>query len=78
MRGRSNVKPPKFLGFGNFDGFCPGRTSRFTQSSDWLRNGPDYVVIMPWNLRAEITKQLEYIQSWGGQFIVSLPRLEVF
>jgi SAM-dependent methyltransferase len=39
---------------------------------------PDYVIIMPWNLRAEITKQLEYIRSWGGQFVVSLPRLEVF
>jgi hypothetical protein len=39
---------------------------------------PDFVVIMPWNLRAEITKQLDYIRDWGGQFVVSLPRLEVF
>ena len=39
---------------------------------------PDYVVIMPWNLRAEITGQLEYVRSWGGQFVVSLPRLEIF
>jgi len=39
---------------------------------------PDYVVIMPWNLRAEITDQLEYIRTWGGRFVVSLPRLEVF
>lgn len=39
---------------------------------------PDYVVIMPWNLRAEITDQLSYIRGWGGQFVVSLPRLEVF
>ncbi|HZA05044.1 MAG TPA: class I SAM-dependent methyltransferase [Propionibacteriaceae bacterium] len=39
---------------------------------------PDYVVIMPWNLRAEITQQLGYVRDWGGQFVVSLPRLEVF
>jgi hypothetical protein len=35
-------------------------------------------VIMPWNLTAEITKQLQYIRSWGGRFVVSLPKLEVF
>lgn len=39
---------------------------------------PDYVVIMPWNLRVEITDQLSYIQEWGGRFVVSMPRLEVF
>lgn len=39
---------------------------------------PDYVLIMPWNLREEITKQLHYIRDWGGQFVVSLPALEVF
>jgi hypothetical protein len=39
---------------------------------------PDYVVIMPWNLRTEITNQLGYVRDWGGQFVVSLPRLEVF
>ena len=38
----------------------------------------DYVVIMPWNLLAEITGQLGYVRGWGGQFVVSLPRLEVF
>jgi hypothetical protein len=39
---------------------------------------PDYVVIMPWNLRTEITDQLRYIRGWGGKFVVSLPQLEVF
>jgi hypothetical protein len=39
---------------------------------------PDYVVIMPWNLRDEITAQLAYIRDWGGRFVVSLPKLEVF
>jgi hypothetical protein len=39
---------------------------------------PDYIVIMPWNLRAEIATQLEYVRDWGGQLVVSLPQFEVF
>ncbi|NYD55943.1 SAM-dependent methyltransferase [Nocardioides marinisabuli] len=39
---------------------------------------PDYVVIMPWNLRKEITAQLGYVGGWGGQLVVALPHLEVF
>jgi hypothetical protein len=39
---------------------------------------PDYVVIMPWNLGTEITAQLDYVRSWGGRFVVSLPKLEIF
>lgn len=39
---------------------------------------PDYVLVMPWNLRREITEQLQHIREWGGQFVVALPALEVF
>ena len=38
---------------------------------------PDYVLILPWNLREEITTQLSYIREWEGQFVVPIPRLEV-
>ncbi|MCP9749909.1 class I SAM-dependent methyltransferase [Ferruginibacter sp. HRS2-29] len=38
---------------------------------------PDYVVILPWNLREEITSQLAYIQEWGGKFVVAVPALEI-
>jgi hypothetical protein len=38
---------------------------------------PDVVVILPWNLRAEISAQLEYVRDWGGRLVVPLPRLEV-
>jgi SAM-dependent methyltransferase len=38
---------------------------------------PDYVVILPWNLRHEITKQLGYIRKWNGHFVVAVPQLEV-
>jgi SAM-dependent methyltransferase len=39
---------------------------------------PEYVLILPWNLRDEISAQLQYIRSWGGRFVVPLPQLEVW
>ena len=38
---------------------------------------PDYVLILPWNLREEIMAQLAYIRDWGGQFIVPIPEVTV-
>ncbi len=38
---------------------------------------PDYVLILPWNLRDEITQQLAYIREWSGQFVVAIPELTV-
>jgi SAM-dependent methyltransferase len=38
---------------------------------------PDYVVILPWNLRDEITAQLAYIREWGGKFVTAVPQLVV-
>jgi SAM-dependent methyltransferase len=39
---------------------------------------PDYVLILPWNLRDEIVKQLAYIRDWGAKFIVPIPDVSVF
>ncbi len=39
---------------------------------------PDYVLILPWNLKDEITAQLAHIRDWGGKFVVPIPALEVF
>jgi SAM-dependent methyltransferase len=38
---------------------------------------PDYVWIMPWNLRGEIADQLAYVRDWGGRLMVAIPRAEV-
>ena len=38
---------------------------------------PDYIIILPWNLRDEISKQLNYISEWGGQFVTCIPELKV-
>jgi hypothetical protein len=39
---------------------------------------PDYVLILPWNLREEIAAQLEPVRRWGAKLVVALPSLEVF
>lgn len=38
---------------------------------------PDYVLILPWNLKDEIMGQMAHIREWGGQFVVPIPRTKV-
>jgi C-methyltransferase C-terminal domain/Putative zinc binding domain/Methyltransferase domain len=38
---------------------------------------PDYILVLPWNLRKELTQQLAHIADWGGQLVFPIPRLEV-
>ena len=39
---------------------------------------PDYVVILPWNLKDEIMQQLQFIREWGGRFVVPIPEVAVY
>lgn len=39
---------------------------------------PDYVLILPWNLREEVMAQMACVREWGGRFAVPIPRVEVF
>jgi SAM-dependent methyltransferase len=39
---------------------------------------PDYVLILPWNLKDEIMEQHAYIREWGGQFVVPIPDVKVY
>ncbi len=38
---------------------------------------PDYVLILPWNLKGEVMEQISYIRNWGGRFVVPIPEVEV-
>jgi len=38
---------------------------------------PDYVLILPWNLKDEISAQAAYVRDWGGQFVVPIPEVRV-
>lgn len=39
---------------------------------------PDYVLILPWNLKDEIMKQMQHIREWGGRFVVPIPEVKVY
>jgi 2-polyprenyl-3-methyl-5-hydroxy-6-metoxy-1,4-benzoquinol methylase len=39
---------------------------------------PNYIVILPWNLKDEISEQLSYIREWESEFVVAVPQLEIF
>jgi hypothetical protein len=39
---------------------------------------PDYLLILPWNLKDEIMQQMAHIRDWGGQFVVPIPEVQVF
>ncbi|HVX47403.1 MAG TPA: class I SAM-dependent methyltransferase [Mycobacteriales bacterium] len=58
--------------------FLPGTHIPIHPVEKLAEAAPDYVVILPWNLREEIAAQLHYVREWGGQLVVPLPSLEIF
>ena len=47
-------------------------------SPDWIRaDRPDYVVIFPWNVEAEVRAELAEVHGWGGRFVLAIPRLRI-
>ncbi len=57
--------------------FLPGSHIPIHHPDHIAQTKPDYVVILPWNLKDEIMQQLELIREWGGQFVVPIPTVEV-
>ena len=57
--------------------FLPGSHIPIYHPDKISETKPDYVVILPWNLKEEIMQQLEFIRQWGGQFVVPIPQVTV-
>jgi len=57
--------------------FLPGTHIPIYPPERIAETRPDYVLVLPWNLREEITGQLEYVRSWGGRLVFPIPALEV-
>ena len=55
--------------------FMPGSRIPIVDESRMRKGKPDYIVILPWNLAAEITGQLSYVREWGGKFVTAVPSL---
>ncbi len=58
--------------------FLPGIHVPVVSEEEISKNKPDYVVILPWNLKEEISAQLSYVRSWDAKFVVAVPKLEIF
>ena len=58
--------------------FMPGSRVPIVTEAHLLADRPDLVVILPWNLRNEVTQQLSAIRDWAGQFVVAVPHLEIW
>lgn len=58
--------------------YMPGSRLPIVNEDKLLKFKPDYVLVLPWNLREEIAQQLAYIRDWGGQIVISVPSLEIF
>jgi len=59
------------------DKFLPGCRIPVVAEDQLKQTRPDYVVILPWNLRTEVIEQLAYIREWGGQFVTAVPSLKI-
>lgn len=57
--------------------YLPGSRIPILNDSVIRQQKPDYVLILPWNLRNEVTEQLNYIREWGGEFVTAVPSLEI-
>lgn len=57
--------------------FLPGSRIPVVDESVLKKSKPDYVIILPWNLRDEIIAQLDYINAWNGTFVIPIPKLEI-
>jgi SAM-dependent methyltransferase len=58
--------------------FLPGTHIPIHPPERLRETRPDYVLILPWNLRDEIVGQLAYVREWGARFVVPIPHVEVF
>jgi hypothetical protein len=57
--------------------YLPGSHIPVYDQSKIRETKPDYIIILPWNLKEEITEQLSYVRAWGGRFVVFVPELEI-
>ena len=58
--------------------FTPGTHIPILAPEKITETKPDYVFILPWNLKDEIMEQMAFIREWGGQFVVPIPEVKVY
>ncbi len=57
--------------------YLPGTQIPIYSPEQIFKSRPDFVFILPWNLRNEIIEQMQRVRDWGGRFVVAIPELQV-
>ena len=57
--------------------YMPGSRIPIVDEAHLRSECPDYIVILPWNLKDEVQRQLQYTRAWGAQLVVAVPALRV-
>ena len=57
--------------------FLPGTHIPIYSPEHLAETRPDYILVLPWNLKDEISQQLEYVRSWGCRLVFPIPELEL-
>jgi hypothetical protein len=57
--------------------YLPGVRIPILEPGEIARTRPDYVFILPWNLKDEIIDEMAFVRDWGGRFMVRSPRMTI-
>jgi ABC-type Fe3+-hydroxamate transport system substrate-binding protein len=57
--------------------FLPGSHIPVVSKEEIKKDKPDYILVLPWNIKEEIMAQLDYIRAWEGKFLIVVPDMHV-
>jgi SAM-dependent methyltransferase len=57
--------------------YLPGTHIPILHPNELRERKPDIVLILPWNIQAEVTQQMAHVREWGGKFAVAVPSIKV-
>jgi 2-polyprenyl-3-methyl-5-hydroxy-6-metoxy-1,4-benzoquinol methylase len=58
--------------------FLPGTHIPIHSPEKIAETRPDFLLILPWNLKEEVMDQMQHIRAWGGKFVVPIPKIQIF
>jgi SAM-dependent methyltransferase len=57
--------------------YLPGSHIPIEEPNKFKETKPDYVLILPWNLKDEVIEQMAFIRQWGGKFVIPIPKIKI-
>ena len=57
--------------------YLPGSHLQIKKPEEIKKTKPDFVVILPWNIKDEIMNEISFIHDWGGKFVIPIPKVNI-